>query len=72
MTAIELRTTYKGELIGLGILTQSIGNWPGGPARIIELDPDPAAPEIVFNVKNIRGEIGIFDWETIYILEDIE
>ncbi len=72
MKAIELRSTYKGELIGLNILTQSIGNWSGGPARIIELDPDPAAPEIIFNVKNIHGEIGIFDWETIYILEDIE
>lgn len=66
ITAGDLRNSEE-NLIGRKIETQQIGDWPGGLAEIIKLDPDPAAPEIVFNVKNKHGEVGVFDWEIVYV-----
>jgi len=48
-----------------------MGDWPGGWAVITEIEPDAAAPEIVFQVEHPNhGKIGVFDYETIIMTED--
>ena len=56
--------------IGDLIWTEPMGEWPGGYARIIELEPDPNAPEIVFQVEgaNGQGDIGVFGYERIMVI----
>jgi len=58
------------QLIGKTILTLPMGGWPGGLCTITKIEPDPAAPEIVFNVKNIitGEEIGMFDDEFVVLI----
>lgn len=64
------------QLIGRIIVTARYGRWQGGKARVIELNPDKTAPEIVMTVQAVRttrydsrtniGEvIGVFDHEEI-------
>lgn len=64
------------QLIGRIIVTARYGDWQGGKACVIELNPDKTAPEIVMTVKavrtsrydsrtNIGEEIGVFDHEEI-------
>ena len=55
------------KLIGRKVITPPMGSYPGGLAQVIEIHPDPAAPEIVFNVENPAGRddngthvIGVF------------
>ena len=61
--AVEL---WGKKLIGQKVLTEQIGSYPGGVATIIELAPDPAAPEIVFEVEHPTfAEIGVFEWEDV-------
>ena len=67
-TARELWSTYGGHLVGRWAITEAIGDWPGGKAKIIQCDPDPAAPEIVYQVENEHGEIGIFEDEFLDLL----
>ena len=53
-------------LIGAQILTPRFGDWPGGVVTILEVTPDPNAPEIVLWVRSKRhGEIGVFDFEEV-------
>lgn len=51
--------------------TEAIGDWPGGVCEVTEVDPDPASPEIAFNVRDpITGEeIGVFDYEEVQLLD---
>ena len=64
--AAYLKDAEVGDLIW----TEPLGEWPGGYARIIELNPDPAASEIVFNVSGVsgQGEIGVFANERIMVM----
>jgi len=72
MTAGELSEKLGTDLIGRDILTVPFGQWPGGFAEVIQIQPDPAAPEIVFQVKSkLHGEIGVFENEPVQLLEQI-
>lgn len=67
------------QLVGRTILTARFGDWQGGAARVIALNPDPeSAPDIVMTViaerqsqfdsrTNIGEEIGVFENEEIGI-----
>lgn len=70
MNAKELVESVGESLVGATVFTKKIGEYPGGPAKVIELNPDPAAPEIVMQVKHPTfGEIGIFEDEPIIHLQ---
>lgn len=76
---------YGDGLTGREIVTVKVGAWPGGRARVLELYSDPAAPEIVLQVKAVENntrvtrailsqqldsdEIGIFENEEIILLD---
>lgn len=56
------------------LLTEAVGEWPGGPSRVVEIAPDPAAPEILFNVVHQYpwhaaefGPMGVFDCEFVLV-----
>ena len=52
--------------IGQVVQTEAIGEYPGGLAEIIEIYPDPAAPDIVCMVLHpIWGEMWILEYEDI-------
>jgi hypothetical protein len=60
-------------LIGRHICTQAFGHYPGGVAEIIAVEPDPACPEIVLQVKHPTfGEIGVFDFEEVALWESTQ
>lgn len=60
---------YGESAIGMIIGTQAIGEYPGGLAEVVGLESDPAAPEIVFDVRHPTfGEIGVFDYETVEVI----
>lgn len=66
MKAIQMRAIHMDGLIGRKINTEEIGDYPGGVAEVIQLLPDPNAPEIVFLVRHPSfGEIGIFEYEEV-------
>lgn len=76
---------YGDSLVGKEIITVRVGAWPGGRAKVFELYNDPAAPEIVLQVKGVENntrvtrailsgqldsdEIGVFENEEIILLE---
>jgi hypothetical protein len=61
--------THGENLIGMSVMTERIGAYPGGIATVIEINPDPDAG-IVLKVKHPTfGEIGIFDSEEIYLAQ---
>ena len=68
MLAKDLWGMYGGHLVGRQIITEAVGDWPGGVATITQSMPDPAAPEIVYQVESAHGEIGIFDGEEVTLL----
>jgi hypothetical protein len=56
-------------LLGRIIKTLPMGKWPGGPASITAVYPDPAAPEIVMTVHHeVHGTIGVFWDEDVFFL----
>lgn len=56
-------------LIGRTVHTEPFGEWPGGLAVVTEIEPDPAAPEIAFQVKSeAHGKMGVFDFEYVKII----
>jgi hypothetical protein len=66
---------YGSSLIGKTIITQKIGDWPGGICIVTDVNPDENAPEICFSVKRVCDdsfngirEIGVFDWEYVMVL----
>ena len=72
MTAGELVRTSSG-LVGRKVITPAMGDYPGGEATIIEVAPDPNAPEIVFNVRHAEwGEIGVFAYEEVSLVDAYE
>ena len=71
VTAEELVIKMGHELIGHTIITPEMGTYPGGPAIVTEVKPDPGAPEIVCTARHPRqGEIGIFGYEVVMLIED--
>ena len=72
--------TFGDKLIGIQVITQKEGGWPGGLCEITDLGTDENAPEIVLNVKRllkrtkemddfeIDDECGVFNYEEIEIL----
>jgi len=70
MRADELLKKYGRDLIGKVINTNPMGVYPGGMAIITEIEPDSAAPEIVFYVYHMScGEIGVFKEEIVSLIE---
>jgi len=64
--AKHLVEMYGEKLVGLTVDTPALGEWPGGVSKIIAVAPDPAAPEIVFNVEHEEhGRIGVFGHEMV-------
>lgn len=57
-------------LIGRRVDTQPLGDYPGGIATIVTVAPDPAAPEIVFEVSMPGyGNIGMFCGELVRMVD---
>jgi hypothetical protein len=70
MKASELVAMYGKKLVGRNVVTQAIGEWPGGPAKVVRVGHDKNAPEIVFMVVSLNPavrrkykEMGVFDYE---------
>jgi len=77
MNASELVTQYGAALVGRVVETKPFGQWPGGPATVIEIGPDKEAPEIVFQVRHLKfkdpeteklWDIGVFEYEDVNLL----
>lgn len=75
MIAEEARDLFGESLIGANIETSSMGSYPGGVARVLQINPAP--PDIVLQVYNEAfkdpakeedGEIGIFDYEAVTLI----
>lgn len=64
----ELVNAFGIELIGKAILTRQVGAWPGGPAEIIDIYPAAGDANIVLQVRNHLGEIGVFATEYCYLI----
>ena len=51
------------------VWTQASGFCPGGAARVVELGPDPGAPEILFKGEHPKwvqagcSTLAVFEWE---------
>ena len=74
MNAKKLYQLAGDRLLGRTVWTEAIGFYPGGAAAIVELAPDPEAPEILFTVEHPTWEeegssrIGVFEWEEVVLL----
>ena len=74
MNARKLLEVAGVRLLGRTVLTETIGYYPGGEARVVELAPDREAPELLFTVEHPtreqagRRRIGVFDWEEVVLL----
>lgn len=59
----KLFKLLEDNLLNCKITTPPLGDYEGGTAKIIEIFPDPMAPEIIFQVYNPKSkykEMGIF------------
>lgn len=69
--AKDLYYKYGSDLCGIVVLTEDLGIFPGGLSEIIEIEPDPTTPEIIFNVHKFHNNeeivMGIFEWENVYV-----
>lgn len=71
MNALDLVNTYAADkLVGRYVLTEQVGDWPGGLALVKSVTPDPDAPEIVLYVQQKGEMMGIFDDEQIILVPD--
>ena len=74
MNARKLVEMARDRLLGRMVLTKALGYYPGGEAKVVELAPDPGAPEIRFVVEHPireqtgRRRIGVFEWEEVVLL----
>jgi hypothetical protein len=74
MNARKLVEVAGVRLLGRTVLTEALRYYPGGEARVVELAPDPGAPEILFAVEHPireqagRRRIGVFEWEEVMLL----
>lgn len=57
-------------LVGRRVYTFPMGCWTGGVCTIIEVAPDPNAPDIAFQVRRDSdcAEIGVFGFEDVEVL----
>lgn len=71
ITAKELSNHI--DCIGSSIYTYPMGEWEGGQCTVIDVEPDPNAPEIPIQVRrDLDGsEIGVFADEPVFILSDL-
>lgn len=70
MTAERLVRRMGKALIGRTVTTEKIGDYPGGPAKVIWIQPDTSAPEIVYRVLHPTfGKMGVFDRETATLID---
>lgn len=68
--AKRLVRVHGASLVGKQVVTPAIGDYPGGKSIVMEVAPDPNAPEIVFTVKHPTfGECGVFDYEMVRLAE---
>lgn len=66
MNARTLVQKLGKHLIGRRVNTPAVGEYPGGMATVIEIEPDKNAPEIVFQVNLPSwGDIGVFEHEEV-------
>lgn len=72
MNAREFAETFGPHFIGKNIHTEQIGDYPGGTAKLVQLNPDPTAPEIVMMVEHPTwrsddgdNKMGIFEYEDV-------
>ena len=66
-TAQHLADLFGEDLVGKYVTTYDYGECRGGRFRVTKINPDTAAPEIVFNIAHPdHEEIGVFDHEDIY------
>jgi len=57
-------------LIGRRVDTPPLGVYPGGIATIVKVEPDPAAPEVVFEVSLPGyGSMGMFCGELVRMVD---
>ena len=74
MNARKLFQLAGDRLLGRTVWTESIGSCPGGAALIVELAPDPWAPEVLFTVEHPTldqagsSRMGVFEWEEVVLL----
>ena len=77
MNAAYLVKLHGKKLVGRKVFTEPYGEWPGGPAEVIELQPDRKHPEISFQVRHLlvdeigkegRWEIRVFEHEDVDLL----
>lgn len=78
MTAGELVALCAQEnidLVGRTVMTEAIGDYPGGPATVTKLQPEPEDTEMVYQVTNPnfddgdgRHSIGVFEYEDAALL----
>ena len=74
MNARKLVEVAGDRLVGRAVWTQTIGYYFGEAARVVELAPEPGAPEILFTVEHPsreqagRTRIGVFEWEEVVLL----
>lgn len=80
MMADQAVEQFGDQLVGRLIITVPYGDWQGGAARVLAVNPDPGAPDIVMTVKaerrtqfdsrtNIGKEIGVFDHEEVGLID---
>jgi hypothetical protein len=69
INAKEAVERFGDTLIGQVIYTEPLGKYPGGPATVVQINPDIGAPDIVLNVKHPDftdgSEMGVFEYEDI-------
>ncbi len=78
MTAKQLVALHGDSLLGQMVSTEAIGEYPGGPAKVIQIAPDPkGAPEIVYQIENAHWtndtgghDIGVFENELAEVLNE--
>jgi hypothetical protein len=71
MKAKQLVQKLGPKLIGQKINTQPWGDYPGGIATVVTLEPDKSAPEIVLQVNLPQyGDMGVFSHEEVSVIRD--
>jgi len=69
VSAWRLVNKHGAKLIGQQVDTPQMGDYPGGVATVTEIEPDPSAPEIVFQVEHPTfGSIGVFENERVRMI----
>lgn len=74
MTAADLVSAHGPHLLGRRVTTQPMGAWEGGDCDVVQLEPDPNAPEIAFQVRRATdgATIGVFAREPVVLQPPLE